>query len=212
MSVLQTLALGGLAVYPLLLLGVIMTVIVLDKFILHLRYARLPVRLRALVETFGFDWDALRHEMKRLPQGNLYRRFFSVIETNRDYTAWWIESRAGDEARMVDSELGQGLWMLETIVTAAPLIGLLGTIIGMMHSFQIIGVNGLVKPEEVTGGVAQALIATALGLIIALFALFAFNYLARRNAQVMDELELLGTRMTDHIRFGQDAAAKGKAA
>lgn len=212
MPVLQTLALGGLAVYPLLLLGVIMTVIALDKIILHTRYVRLPARLLALVETFGFDWAVFRQEMHRLPSGNMYRRFFSVIEQNRHHPVWWVESRASDEAQMVDAELNHGLWMLETIVTAAPLIGLLGTIIGMMNSFQIIGAGGLVKPEEVTGGVAQALIATALGLTIALLALFAFNYLARRNAHVMDELERLGTRIADHIRLDQDGAQTGRTA
>jgi len=53
----------------------------------------------------------------------------------------------------------------------------------------------------VTGGVAEALIATAVGLFIALIALFAFNYFSHRQAQVMDELELVGTRLVDHIRL-----------
>ena len=55
-------------------------------------------------------------------------------------------------------------------MTAAPLLGLLGTIIGMMHSFRLIGGQGVVNPTGVTGGVAQALIATAIGLVIALAA------------------------------------------
>lgn len=50
----------------------------------------------------------------------------------------------------------RGLWLLETIVTAAPLVGLLGTIAGMMHSFRLIGGDGLVNPAGVSGGVAQA--------------------------------------------------------
>jgi len=206
MEVFQTLQLGGLAVYPLLLLGIIMTVIILDKAIVHVRYGRLPPPLLALVETFGFDWKVFQQEVSGLPPQNFYQRFFTAIYENRARPAWWVESRAGDEAHLIDKELNRGLWMLETVVTAAPLIGLLGTIIGMMSSFKIIGTNGLVKPEEVTGGVAEALIATAFGLLIALIALFAFNYFSRRNAQVMDEMERLGTRIIDHIRLDQNGA------
>lgn len=200
-DIFQALQLGGVAVYPLLLLGVLMTVIILDKAIVHIRYAQIPVALLKLVEIFNFDWKLFQQELSGLGQENFYRRFFTSITENRSRPVWWVESRAGDEAQSIDKELNRGLWVLETIVTAAPLIGLLGTIIGMMNSFKIIGTNGLVKPEEVTGGVAQALIATALGLLIALIALFSFNYFSRRNAQMLDEMERLGTRILDHIRL-----------
>ena len=73
----------------------------------------------------------------------------------------------------------------------------------MMHAFQIIGGSGVVNPTGVTGGVAQALIATAVGLLIALIALFGFNYFSRLQSQTMDEMERLGTRLIDHIRLDQ---------
>jgi len=203
-NVFDILGLGGLAIYPLLFLGFITTVIALDKAIVYSRYAHLPSTLASLVETFAFDWKAFQSEIGGLQKGNFYLRFFSSIYDNRTRPAWWVESRAGDEAHLIEKEVNKGLWVLETVVTAAPLIGLLGTIIGMMNSFKIIGANGLVKPEQVTGGVAQALIATALGLLIALIALFTFNYFSRRNAEVMDGLERLGTRIIDHIKLDQE--------
>ena len=79
----------------------------------------------------------------------------------------------------------------------------MGTIGGMMHAFQLIGGAGLVNPTGVTGGVAQALIATAVGLLIALISLFGFNYFSRLQAQTMDEMERLGTRLIYHIRLDQ---------
>jgi biopolymer transport protein ExbB len=63
-----------------------------------------------------------------------------------------------------------------------------------------------VNPTGVTGGVAQALIATAIGLLIALIALFGFNYFSRVQSQTMDEMERLGTRLIDHIRLDQGNA------
>jgi len=126
-----------------------------------------------------------------------------VILDNRSKPAWWVESRAGDEAQLIEKALSRGLWILETVVTAAPLLGLLGTIAGMMNSFKIIGGNGLVDPTGITGGVAQALIATAVGISIALIALFVFNYFSRLQSQTLDEMERLGTRLLDHIRLDQ---------
>ncbi len=198
---------GGAMVYPLLALGVIALIIILDRAVAYGRALRLPRVLLELVETYGFDWDELENRLKVLPAANAYRRFFSVIARNREQPAWWVESRAGDEAGNIEKLLGRGLWVLETIVTAAPLMGLLGTITGMMQSFKVIGASSLVAPTQVTAGVAQALIATALGLLIALFALFAFNFFARLQSRALDQMERLGSRLIDHIRLDQENLA-----
>jgi biopolymer transport protein ExbB len=138
---------------------------------------------------------------------NAYKRFFGVIRDNRNKPAWWVESRAGDEAGDIEKILSRGLWILETVVTGAPLMGLLGTITGMMQAFKVIGGSGLVAPTQVTSGVTQALIATALGLLIALFALFGFNFFARMQSQALDHLERLGSRLIDHIRLDEETDA-----
>ena len=127
-----------------------------------------------------------------------------MIADNRTKPAWWVESRAGDEAGRIEKTLTRGLWVLETIVTGAPLLGLLGTITGMMQSFNVIGASSLVAPTQVTAGVAQALIATALGLLIAVMALFAFNLFSRMQSHALDTMERLGSRLVDHIRLDQE--------
>jgi biopolymer transport protein ExbB len=202
-NALKALQFGGIAIYPLLLLGVIALVIILDKALVYMRYARLSAPLLTLVETYRFAWTELEQQMESLIPGNYFGRFFHVILDNRANPAWWVESRAADEAQLIEKALSRGLWVLETIVTAAPLLGLVGTIIGMMGSFKLIGGSGLVNPTGITGGVAQALIATTLGLIIALIALFAFNFFAHLQSRTMDEMERLGTRLVDHIRMDQ---------
>lgn len=192
---------GGAMVYPLLALAVLALVVILDKTFVYRRYVRLPGPLLELVETYGFAWDDLDRALAELGPRNYFTRFFRIIMSNRAKPVWWVESRAGDEAQQIEKALSRGLWVLETVVTAAPLLGLLGTITGMMHAFNLIGTGGLVDPTGVTGGVAQALIATALGLFIALIALFAFNFLSRLQSQTLDEMERLGTRLIDHIRL-----------
>ena len=201
---LEALRFGGAMVYPLLLLAILAAVVILDKAFVYLRYVRLPGPTLELVETYDFSWSDLERQLTGLNERNYFKRFFEKVMENRGKPVWWVESRAGDEAQLIEKALGRGLWVLETIVTAAPLLGLLGTITGMMHAFNLIGNNGLVDPTGVTGGVAQALIATALGLFIAVVALFAFNFFSRRQSQVLDEMERLGTRLVDNIRMAED--------
>jgi biopolymer transport protein ExbB len=75
----------------------------------------------------------------------------------------------------------------------------------MMQAFQVIGGSGLVAPTRVTSGVAQALISTALGLLIALIALFGFNLFSRSQSQALDQMERLGSKLADHIRLDQES-------
>ena len=200
----KALQFGGMMVYPLLLLGVIALAIILDKAFVYLRYVRLPTALMRLLETYRFAWTDLEDQVMSFVPGSYFGRFFRVILNNRANPAWWVESRAGDEAQLIEKALSRGLWVLETIVTAAPLLGLVGTIVGMMESFKLIGGSGLVNPTGVTGGVAQALIATTLGLISALIALFAFNFFSHLQSKTMDEMVRLGTCLVDHIRMDEE--------
>jgi biopolymer transport protein ExbB len=197
---------GGWMIYPLLLLGAVAVLIILDRAVAYRRCLRLPSAIAELIETYGFAWDELENRLDKLVTANAYRRFLGVIADNRERPAWWVESRAADEAGDIEKFLGRGMWVLETVVTAAPLMGLLGTITGMMQAFKVIGGSGLVAPTQVTSGVAQALISTALGLLIALIALFAYNFFARAQSQALDHLERLGSKLVDHIRLDEETA------
>jgi len=82
-----------------------------------------------------------------------------------------------------------GLPILDTIITLAPLLGLLGTVTGMIHAFGLLGSKELEAPTAITGGIAQALIATACGLGVAIIALIPFNYLNARLEEARHDIE-----------------------
>ncbi len=85
---------------------------------------------------------------------------------------------------------------LDTIITIAPLLGLLGTVTGMISAFNVIAtVEGIGTPTAITGGVAEALIATATGLAIAIFTLVGYNHLQERIKGIVEEMEAQGTAM-----------------
>ena len=119
-----------------------------------------------------------------------------------------LEEAVIDQAPRID----RGLWVLDTIVTLAPLLGLLGTIIGMFNTFQALSNPGAAT-QAVTGGVGEALLATAAGLFIAVLGLVAFNALNQRVRLVLHQLEriklMLTNRMVPHYRAGGVHGSQG---
>lgn len=205
-SIRAALQAAGVFIYPLLAVGLTGVACSIDRLYVFLRYARLPAGVSGHLADPHFAWDGFHELLSQADPRSGYVRFFKAIADNADRPVWWIESRAADEAAMFERQLGQGLWILETVVTAAPLLGLLGTISGMIGAFRLFGGSGAVDPAAVTGGVAEALIATAIGIVSALLSLGAYNFFSHRQTVVLDEMERLGTRLIDRIRLDRGGA------
>ncbi|SIO37676.1 MotA/TolQ/ExbB proton channel family protein [Paraburkholderia phenazinium] len=89
----------------------------------------------------------------------------------------------------VDRKINRGLWILDTIVTAAPLLGLLGTILGIMDTFNALSAGGISDPGAVSRGIGSALFATAIGIGTALYGLLGYNILHRFGESLSDEFK-----------------------
>ena len=92
----------------------------------------------------------------------------------------------------------RSLWVLDTIVTLSPLLGLLGTIVGMFNAFAVLGNPGS-QPTEITGGIAEALIATASGLFVAIVGLVFFNGLQARVRLLVHDMETLKVILVNRL-------------
>src|SRR5437899_8798480 len=89
---------------------------------------------------------------------------------------------------LIGNRLQSGLAFLATVGSTAPFVGLFGTVWGIYHALTAIGISGHASIDKVAGPVGEALIMTAIGLAVAIPAGLAYNWLARRNKAVMDEV------------------------
>jgi len=139
-------------------------------------------------ERFRRDPDVVESIFGQLERGNV-EGALAAGQGSNDYLARIVvyalshreKSMSNAFMRAANQELqrfNRGLPVLDTIITLAPLLGLLGTVTGLIHAFGLLGAQELGSPVAITGGIAEALIATALGLGIAIVALIPFNYLA----------------------------------
>src|SRR5262249_37331691 len=152
----SALRVGGAVVYPLLLLAVVATVVILEKAFGFATRARRPTDVVQTLARPDFTWDDLEARVSRLGPNDYFGRFLRAMLDHRRRPTWWMESRGTEEAAAIEQSLGRWLWILETIVTAAPLLGLLGTITRLGRAFPLFRTEGLVDPRGVTRRVAGA--------------------------------------------------------
>ncbi|AMB86910.1 biopolymer transporter ExbB [Pseudomonas agarici] len=102
--------------------------------------------------------------------------------------------------------LARSLWIIETITTAAPLLGLLGTILGIIDTFKALASAGVSDPGQISGGIGTALFATGLGIAIALFCVVFHNFFQDSLERINDQLKMLLIRASTGARVQGEVA------
>jgi len=173
--------------------------VVIDRFWYLGRTIRRGDRVTRTVAQFAHldrrTLKGLADQYRRLPHG-------AVLEVPLHYPDLDDAHRLSElleEAILWQApKLDSRLWMLDTIVTLAPLLGLLGTIIGMFKSFQVLG-DASSAPTQITGGVGEALVATACGLLVAIIGLVCFNSLNNCVRTVVHQMETLKLALVNRL-------------
>lgn len=111
----------------------------------------------------------------------------------------WLHGSLERSEAAINSKLARGLPFLATVGATAPFVGLLGTVIGIYRALINIGLAGSASIDKVAGPVGEALIMTALGLLVAVPAVFAYNYLQNRNRRIAELLAAFATDLLANI-------------
>ena len=114
----------------------------------------------------------------------------------------WVSNSLARSQGAIGARLGEGLAFLATVGSTAPFIGLFGTVIGIYRALIKIGSSGQASIDVVAGPVGEALIMTALGLVVAVPAVLAYNWLVRRNKSIMEDLAAFTNDLNGFIASG----------
>lgn len=186
---------GGFVMIPLIVCSIISVAVMVEKgfFWLRQRKGISAAEFLRLVEE-GKEKEALVEAKKG--GSSLIAMLTAGIENKNPSAGIEMESVATEEV----IKMKRYLPAMDTIITLAPLLGLLGTIIGMIQSFGIMSLAGLGQPHAVTGGIAEALIATATGLGVAIITLIPYNYFLTKVEKTVEEMERYATRLEMVLR------------
>jgi biopolymer transport protein ExbB len=184
---------GGPIMYPLLICSIIALTVIIERMIFwivedHRRDQALVNDVLSLAERG--DWETVRTSIGdskdfalRILVAGILHKEFSMAKA--------METAATDEM----DRMRRHLPILDTIITVSPLLGIFGTVIGIILSFEILGSAGIEEPQAVTAGIAQALITTASGLGIAILSLFPYNYFNSRVEKAAAYIEKYATSL-----------------
>lgn len=183
---------GGPIMWPILITGIVAVAVVGERTFWWLRESlrRDPETLEKLLGALeNGDFKEAAH-LSKGSQDPVIRTIYHGLNHYHTSLQGAIQVAAGVELQRA----GRFLTVMDTLVTLAPLLGLLGTVAGIFRTFLSIGSVELAV-EKVTGGIGEALIATMCGLAIAILALIPFNLFTRKTAHLQFELESAATNV-----------------
>lgn len=111
----------------------------------------------------------------------------------------WVSGAVGEAIARITNHMQGGMSVLATVGSVAPFVGLFGTVWGIYHALTAIGIAGQASIDKVAGPVGEALIMTAIGLAVAVPAVLLYNWLLRRNKQVVEVAKLQGSRVYSEL-------------
>ena len=184
---------GGPVMYPLLACSILVLTVIIERLLFWVT-VDLNGNRQLIEEVLELcrqgDWEAVRDKVsdskdfiiKVLVSGILHRDF-SMTKA--------MEATAAEEIQ----NMRRYMVVLDTMITVAPLLGIFGTVIGIIASFEALGIAGIDQPQAVTVGIAQALITTAAGLGIAILSVFPYNYFNSRVEKAVLNIEKYSTSL-----------------
>jgi biopolymer transport protein ExbB len=184
LDLIQIIHQGAIATYPLIVMSVISLTIIFERLWSLKNIGSLTLRItESLLEPLKKGQRdlaiAISRQNSHCPAGRI---FLSVLEKDPGARSDLANTVASEAMFEETQKLRKHLWILGTVASSAPFIGLLGTVVGIIKSFESMAVAGTGGFAVVAAGISEALVATALGLGVAIIALIFYNYFQTRIA------------------------------
>jgi biopolymer transport protein ExbB len=200
--------------FILLVMGVASLTVVIERFYAFGRSKRQSSEFSSKAGALITDrnYDKLLHEAEKLKASYLARMLAPALKVYLAHE-WQVIDKPVAVVELVrrelarrqeeaSSEIRRGFGVLASVGSVAPFVGLLGTVVGIIAAFSKISVTGSGGLGSVAGGISEALVVTALGLLIAIPAVLIFNSLSNRADKIQQGLTASAGEFVDHIEFG----------
>jgi biopolymer transport protein ExbB len=198
---------GGIVMVPIILASIIAAAIILERLWTLQPRRVLPSELTEKVWRWVEQRQIQDKHIAALQQNSPLGKILAAGLANRHRGRDIIKESIEDTGRHVVHELERFINMLGTIATVSPLLGLLGTVVGMIRTFNAITSAGIGNPAALAGGIAEALITTAAGLIVAIPALLGYKYLRGRVESLVVEMEKEAIKLVQAMDESAEASA-----
>jgi biopolymer transport protein ExbB len=190
---------GGPVMWPIILCSVIAAAIVFERLWTLQDRRVLPPDLTARVQQLIDANQVTDRVIDAIERNSPLGKVLAVGLANRHRPREVMMDRLEDTGRHVVHELERFLNTLGTIAGVSPLLGLLGTVTGIIRAFSAITISGLGDPRILSGGISEALVATAAGLTVAIPSLIAYRYLRGRIDRIVVQMEKDAMRLADAL-------------
>ncbi len=200
---------GGPMMWPIIFCSIAAAAIILERLWTLQDRRVLPRELTQKVWQLVESNQVNDKVIAALEQNSPLGRVLAAGLANRHRSREAMMERLEDAGRHVIHELERFLTTLGTIASISPLLGLLGTVTGIIKSFNAIQAGGMGDPRALSGGIAEALICTAAGLIVAIPALFAYRFLRSKVDGIVMAMEKDAIRLADAVEASQGRSAGG---
>jgi biopolymer transport protein ExbB len=197
---------SGPVFYALAFCSLIATAVIIERTIALRRSRVLPRQIIDLVEAVQPGKDlSLPLEICRRNPGVFSDVMRAGLENaDRDWEV--MRDAVIDAGRQETPTIERHLFWLQTVAQASPLLGLLGTVFGMIRMFSSVSLQGLGDPQVLSRGISEAMLATAEGLCIGIPALVAYNYFTSQAERLIAEIEAHASRLVSRLRPQREAA------
>jgi biopolymer transport protein ExbB len=188
---------GGIVMYFILLASILGVAIAIERYIFLKKIENSKKKLLS-ISLEKINKGQVRDLMAIYDSENntVSRIFKTAIETYlKGASKEDIENSIGDIAKIELPIINRYLYLLGTMVSISPMLGLLGTVTGMIKATTVLAEKGLSSPSELLAGIAEALITTAAGLIVAIPLLIIYNYLVNKAEGIIQEIEANTTQI-----------------
>ena len=193
---------GGWLMWPILACSVIAMAIVVERLWLYRKRRVLPANLVAQIWQLHQQNQLTPAHIATVRKSSPLGRILAAGLVNRNHPREFMKEAIEEEGRQVVHELERYLNTLGTIANISPLLGLLGTVIGMIKVFAAITSSGVGNPTVLAGGISEALITTAAGLSVAIPSLIFHRYLSGRVDRIVLSMEEQALKMVE-VMHGQ---------